>query len=206
MTVICKWWKVYRIWIKVYRHEPAKKWANEILKRKWNAFEWKQRRPKHWPSSLACSSVVGCHFSPCIWCAHFVTIAFSHYYFRYSSGSDIVIRPSIRWSMHCSPKIFDSLSNESYANAFVPGQVLRKSLADAALICHKCEQAAEHRAFHRAPLPIRWMTAIIPVNIIQSWDDVHLLPALVQHVVQHLVLGADKIHSTNQTCMIFAIH
>lgn len=113
-----------------------------------------------------------------------------------------VIQRLIQWFMPYFPKIFDSHSSVSFANAFVLDPVSRKSPVDAVQICHKCVRVAVHQAFHQAPLQIRWMTAIKPVNIIQIWDDVRLLPVLVQHQV----LGAVKPHSINRICMIFAIH
>lgn len=198
----CKWWKVCRLSTKDCRRAQAKKWANEILKRKWNASEWKRKRPKRWPLLLDCSYCVGFHFSPCIWCAHFAINAYHRCCSQSYFGWATVIRPSIQWFMLFSRKIFDSHLNASFASASARDRVSRVSPADAVQICHNCEPVAERPAYRRALLQIHLATIVIKRPKATKADDDHLRQALVQR----LVLARDKIHSTNRPPTRYAIH
>lgn len=51
----CKCSRACQTWTKACRREQAKKWANEISRRRLSDSVWKRRRPKRWPSSSVCS-------------------------------------------------------------------------------------------------------------------------------------------------------
>lgn len=121
-------------WLAI-RDPRTKKWAGATSRRKWSAFAWRRRRPKHWQSLWACSYSAGVRSSQFTLSGRSARTALIRYCSRSSSGWAIATRRLIPWFMRSSPKTFDSHSSASYAAASARG---RASLWRAPAVAPTC--------------------------------------------------------------------